>query len=154
MNRRMLTTLVALVGVFVALYLAMYKAGMIGTLACGGGECETVQASRWADFIGIPVALWGVGFYVLVFALALMTTLDRWAASRTLPLALVLLTGWGVLFSGWLTYLELFVIHAICRWCVVSAVIAVVLFGLTWWDFKGGLKGSLNSSLNDGFTKQ
>ncbi|HET9455405.1 MAG TPA: vitamin K epoxide reductase family protein [Gemmatimonadaceae bacterium] len=136
MNRRMLTTLVALVGVFVALYLAMYKAGVIGTLACGGGECETVQSSKWADFIGIPVAVWGVGYYLLVFALALAGTAERWAESRTLPLALVLLTGWGVLFSAWLTYLELFVIHAICRWCVVSAVIAVVLFGLAVLDWR------------------
>lgn len=154
MNRRMLTTLVALVGVFVALYLAMYKAGVIGTLACGGGECETVQASRWAVFAGLPVAVWGVGYYALVFALALLSTTGRWAESRTLPLALVLVTGWGVLFSGWLTYLELFVIHAICRWCVVSAVIAVVLFWLTWWDFQSGLKGSSKSGSQDGFTMQ
>ena len=49
---------------------------------------------------------------------------------------LLVLTGWGVLFSAWLTYLELFVIHAICRWCVVSAAIAVVLFGLALWDWK------------------
>jgi uncharacterized membrane protein len=50
--------------------------------------------------------------------------------------SLLALTGWGVLFSGWLTYLELFVIHAICRWCVVSAVIALVLFVLALWDWK------------------
>ena len=136
MTRRMLTTLVALVGFFVALYLAFYKTGVIGTLACGSGGCDTVQTSRWADFLGLPVAVWGVGFYALVFALAFAGTLERWAESRTLSLALVILTGWGVLFSTWLTYLELFVIHAICRWCVVSAVIAVVLFGLAWLDWR------------------
>ena len=132
----MLTALVALVGFFVALYLALYKTGIIGTLACGSGGCETVQTSRWADFLGFPVAAWGVAFYALVFVIAFMATLERWAESRTLPLALVALTGWGVIFSGWLTYLELFVIHAICRWCVVSAVIALVLFGLAVWDWR------------------
>lgn len=137
MNRRMLTTLVALVGFFVALYLALYKTGVIGTLACGSGGCETVQTSRWADFLGVPVAAWGVAFYALVFVLAFLGTLDRWADSRGLALTMLVLTGWGVLFSGWLTYLELFVIHAICRWCVVSAVIAVVLFALVLWDWKG-----------------
>jgi uncharacterized membrane protein len=136
MNRRMLTTLVALVGVFVALYLALYKTGVIGTLACGSGGCETVQTSRWASFLGLPVAAWGVAFYLLLFALAFLGTLDRWADSRALSLAMLVLTGWGVLFSGWLTYLELFVIHAICRWCVVSAVIALVLFALAVWDWK------------------
>ena len=136
MNRRMLTALVALVGVFVALYLALYKTGIIGTLACGSGGCETVQTSRWADFLGIPVAAWGVAFYALVFALAFMATLERWAESRALPVVLVALTGWGVIFSAWLTYLELYVIHAICRWCVVSAVIALALFALALLDWR------------------
>lgn len=138
MTRRMLAALLALVGFFVALYLALYKTGVIGTLACGAGGCETVQTSRWAAFLGLPVAVWGVGFYALVFALAFIGTLERWAESTTLPLIMVVLTGWGVLFSGWLTYLELFVIHAICRWCVVSAVIALALFAVAWWDWRVG----------------
>jgi uncharacterized membrane protein len=136
MTRRMLAALVALVGVFVALYLALYKAGIIGALACGTGGCETVQTSKWSKFLGLPVAFWGVGYYVAVLTLTLAALQDRWADSRRLSLALLLLTGWGVVFSAWLTYLELFVINAICRWCVVSAVIAVVLFGLILWDYR------------------
>jgi uncharacterized membrane protein len=136
MTRRMLTALVALVGLFVAVYLALYKAGIIGTLACGTGGCETVQLSRWSIFLGLPVATWGVGYYALVFALAFAGVQERWEASRSLALALVLLTGWGVLFSAWLTYLELFVIHAICRWCVVSAALAVMLFTLALLDWR------------------
>ena len=136
MTRRMLTALVALVGLFVAAYLTLYKAGIIGTLACGTGGCETVQLSRWSTFLGLPVAAWGVVYYVLVFALALASIQDRWAESRGLALALLVTTGWGLLFSGWLTYLELFVIHAICRWCVVSASIALVLFVLVLLDWR------------------
>lgn len=136
MTRRMLTALVALFGFFVALYLALYKAGMIGSLACGTGGCETVQLSRWANFLGAPVAFWGVAYYAVVFALAFAGVQERWADSRRLTLGLVLLTGWGVVFSAWLTYLELFVINAICRWCVVSAVIAIALFGLALWDWR------------------
>lgn len=138
MTRRMLTALVALIGLFVALYLALYKAGVIGTLACGTGGCETVQLSRWATFLGLPVAAWGVGYYAAAFALAFAGVQERWADSRRISLALLVLTGWGVLFSAWLTYLELFVIHAICRWCVVSAVLAVVLFALALWDYRKG----------------
>ena len=136
MTRRMLTALVALVGFFVALYLALYKAGMIGSLACGTGGCETVQLSRWATFLGVPVAFWGVGYYAVVFALAFAVVQDRWSDSRRLVVGLVALTGWGVVFSAWLTYLELFVINAICRWCVVSAGIALVLFALALWDWR------------------
>ena len=136
MTRRMLTAFTALVGCFVALYLALYKAGVIGTLACGAGGCETVQTSRWSDFLGIPVAVWGVAYYIVVLALAMATLQERWSESRRLSLGLVLLTGWGVIFSGWLTYLELFVIHAICRWCVVSAVLALLLFILAVLDWR------------------
>lgn len=136
MTRRMATALVALVGLFVALYLWMYKAGFIGALACGAGQCETVQLSPWATLLALPVAAWGVGFYAVVFVVALLLVQDRFTNSRGLALALLVLTGWGVLFSGWLTYLELFVIHAICRWCVVSAVIACVLFVLAFLDWK------------------
>ena len=141
MTRRMLTALIALVGVFVATYLAFYKAGLIGTLACGTGSCETVQQSPWANFLGFPVAVWGVGYYLAVFALAFVGTLDRWADDRRISLGLVLLTAWGVIFSGYLTYLELFVIHAICRYCVVSAVLAVIVFLLSVWDWRSTAPG-------------
>jgi uncharacterized membrane protein len=132
----MATALVALVGLFVALYLWMYKAGFIAALACGAGQCETVQLSRWATLLALPVAAWGVGFYAVVFIVAVLLVQERFADSRGLALTLLLLTGWGVVFSAWLTYLELFVIHAICRWCVVSAVIAGVLFVLAAVDWK------------------
>ena len=136
MTRRMLTALIALVGLFVATYLWLYKAGVIGTLACGDGSCETVQLSRWAMLLSLPVAAWGVAFYAVVFAVAFMLVQERWAGSQRIALALLALTAWGFLFSAWLTYLELFVIHAICRWCVVSAVIATVLFALALWDWR------------------
>ena len=136
MTRRMATAILALVGIFVSLYLALYKAGVIGVLACGAGSCDTVQLSRWASFIGLPVAYWGVAYYVFVLALALAWIQDRWADSRPLALTLLVVTGWGVIFSGYLTYLELFVINAICRYCVASAVIAVVIFGLVLLEWR------------------
>lgn len=146
MTRRMLTALVALVGLFVALYLALYKAGIIGTVACGTGGCETVQVSRWSEFLGVPVAAWGVGYYALVLALSLASIQDRWMESRRLSVAILVVTGWGVLFSAWLTYLELFVINAICRWCVVSALIAAGLFVLALGDWAHLRRRALISS--------
>ena len=127
---------IALVGIFVALYLSLYKLGVIGQLACSTGSCETVQLSRWADLLGIPVAAWGVGYYALLFALALVGLQERYYDSRAVPLALLLLTGWGVVFTAWLTWLELYVIHAICVYCVVSAVLVSVLFVLCWLEWR------------------
>ena len=134
MNKRMLVALVALAGVFVALYLTLYKLGYIGTLACAVGSCETVQTSKWATFLGFPVGGWGVAYYVGVLALALIGLTGRYADARQLSDVLVGVTGFGLLFSLWLTYLELFVIHAICQWCVVSAILATILFILSWLD--------------------
>ncbi|HYD54006.1 MAG TPA: vitamin K epoxide reductase family protein [Gemmatimonadaceae bacterium] len=136
MTKRMLAALVALVGLFVALYMTLYKYGVIGTLNCAVGSCETVQTSRWATLFGFPVAVWGVGFYLSVLALTLVGTHERYGESRAVPLALLVLTGWGVLFSGWLTYLEAAVIKAWCQWCVVSAVLTFVLFVLAWLDWR------------------
>ena len=118
----------ALIGVFVSTYLTLYKLGYIGQLQCAVGSCETVNTSRWATFLGLPVAAWGLGFYVLALVLVMVGIQDRYADSRTLSVVYVVLTGWGVVFSGWLTYLELFVINAICIWCVTSACIVAIMF--------------------------
>jgi len=132
----MLIGMLAFIGVFVSMYLTLYKFGYIGSLQCAVGSCETVNTSRWATFFGLPVAAWGLGFYVSALALVFVGIQERYADSRALSLALVGLTGWGVVFSGWLTYLELFVIDAICIWCVTSAVIVLVMFAVSVAEYR------------------
>ncbi|HUR92173.1 MAG TPA: vitamin K epoxide reductase family protein [Gemmatimonadaceae bacterium] len=134
MTRRMIVAALALAGIFVALYLTLYKLGLIGELSCSIGSCETVNSTPWAVFLGAPVAAWGVGFYVVTFAVAMAGTQGRYAESPQVGLVLVLLSAVGVAFSAWLTYLELFVIHAICQWCVVSAVIVTAIFVVSLLD--------------------
>lgn len=136
MTKRMIVAMLALAGVFVALYLLLYKLGMIGHLSCNIGSCETVNTSKWARLMGIPVAGWGVAFYVALFALAVVSTSERYADSVGMSKLLVFVSGTGVLFSAWLTYLELFTIHAICEWCVTSAVIVTVIFLVTLADLR------------------
>jgi uncharacterized membrane protein len=136
MTKRMVLAVLALCGVLLATYLSLHDLGYIGTLACGSGSCELVQTSRWSRLLGVHVAVWGVGYYVLVFGIAMAAVSERFGADPRVALALVGLTGWGVLFSGWLTYVELFRIHAICRWCVGSATIVAVLFVLAVLDYR------------------
>lgn len=126
----MLLAVFAMLGLFVAMYLWMFKLGVIGSLTCKIDGCEKVNTSRWALFLGQPVALWGVMYYVGVFVLSYAATFERFASDRRIPLALVVLTAWGVLFSAYLTWLELAVIHAICTYCVISAVIVTAMFVL------------------------
>jgi uncharacterized membrane protein len=132
----MLVALLALTGLFVALYLTLYKMGIIGQLSCSIGSCETVNTSRWATLAGLPVAAWGLGFYVATLAVALAGTDERYEDNRTVSLVLAAMSGWGVIFSAWLTYLELFVIHAICMWCVVSAIIVTLIFVVSVLDLR------------------
>lgn len=136
MNKRMIAAVIALAGVFVALYLMLYKLGYIGTLSCAVGSCEVVQTSRWATLLGLPVAAWGVGYYFVVLVLSLAGLRPGLEDDLRLSRLLLAITATGVLFSLWLTYLELFVIDAICMWCVVSAILATALFITCWLDLR------------------
>lgn len=136
MTRRMIIAALALVGVGLATYLAMYKLGMLGTLACTVGSCETVNLSKWATFVGIPVAVWGVGFYVVLFLVALLGTTERFVEEPWVSHVLLGLTAWGVVFSTWLTYLELYVIHAVCMFCVMSAILVSVTFVMSVFEWR------------------
>lgn len=136
LTRNQLAALIALVGIFLAGYLTLHNLGIIGTLTCTVGSCETVQTSKWSRFLGVPVAGWGVGFYLSVLVLSLMADAEQFAEAKWVRLALLAITGWGVVFSAWLTWLELAVIKAICMYCVTSAVMAVVLFGIAVLEWK------------------
>ena len=132
----MIVAALALAGIFISLYLTLYKIGVIGELSCNIGSCETVNTSKWATFLGLPVAAWGLFFYIDVFVIALVGTMERFEASTAIPGILLLESSAGVLFSAWLTYLELAVIHAICIWCVTSAVLVTLIFLVTWSDWR------------------
>jgi uncharacterized membrane protein len=134
MTRRMGVALLSLVGIFVAAYLYLYKIGKIGSVMCGTGGCETVQLSRWSSFLGVDVALIGIIGYAGLFALALVSLQPRLAHDHRPARLLAALSGIGAIFAIYLTWLELFVIHAICRWCVASAVIITAIFVLSLLD--------------------
>jgi uncharacterized membrane protein len=123
----MIVAALALAGIFISLYLTLYKLGVIGELTCSIGSCETVNTSKWSTFLHVPVAGWGLLFYSEVFLISLVGTLPRFENEPLVSIVLVAEAGFGVLFSAWLTYLELAVIHAICIWCVTSACIVLAI---------------------------
>lgn len=110
------------------LFLAVLGAGIAGYLVythfagtqivCGISSCGVVNSSKYSYFLGFPVSMWGLGYYIVVMFLIALK-------QRRL---LVLTTLGGVIFSAYLTYLEAFVINAWCQWCIMSAWIAVSLF--------------------------
>ena len=131
MRRRQAMVVLALAGLFVSLYLWLHKLGVIGVLQCGTGGCDTVQASPYADFLGVPVALYGVVGYAVLFVASLVAVQRANAPQRRLDMALAVAASVGFLFTMYLTALELFVIHAICRWCIGSAAIITAIMVLS-----------------------
>ena len=136
MSRRQSLALLAVVGICIALYLTLYKVGVIGVLSCSIGSCETVNTSKWSMLFGIPIAAWGLAAYVALLVLAMAGSGESREGSVPIARMLVGLAGWSVLFSAWLTYLELFVIHAICIWCVTSALLWVVILVVSLTDLR------------------
>jgi len=128
--RRQAIVVLALVGLLVATYLWLYKIGVLGELQCGTGSCEYVQTSPYADVLGIPVAFLGVLGYFAQFVLGLVGLQPRFVADRRVALSLAVLATLGFALTLYLTAIELFVLHAICRWCVGSAVIMTAIWGL------------------------
>jgi uncharacterized membrane protein len=128
--RRQAIVLLALVGLLVATYLWLYKIGVIGELQCGTGGCEAVQTSRYAELLGIPVAFYGVAGYAVLLVLGLAALRPARAGDRRLAVLVAALATAGFAFTLYLTSLELFVLHAICRWCVASAAIMTVIWVL------------------------
>jgi uncharacterized membrane protein len=111
----LLIAAIALIGLAIAVYLTATRlAG--GLPVCGPVKgCEDVALSAYSSILGIPVAAFGVGFSVAVGGLGLVWSGrgDRRALLGAYGLGLS-----GILFVAYLTYLELFVIHAVCVWCV------------------------------------
>lgn len=128
MRYRQAIAVLALVGIFVALYLWLHALGFGGPLKCGTGGCETVQTSQYAVLFGMPVAFYGVVGYFAIFIIALISLRPAALAEPKWNRLMLGLATVGVLFTAYLTYLELFVIHAICRWCVGSAVVIAAIW--------------------------
>ena len=138
MRRRQAIAVLALAGVFVSLYLWLHKLGVIGVLQCGTGGCDTVQASRYSDFLGLPVALYGVAGYAVLFGASLAALQPSLVPRRGLDVVVAVLASLGFAFTLYLTALELFVIHAICRWCVGSAVLITAITVLALLELRAG----------------
>jgi uncharacterized membrane protein len=113
----------AVVGLGVAAYLTYVHYAGISPACTAGQSCTKVQTSQWSRVDGVPVALLGLVGYVGILISLLLPDREE---TRLATLGLTLI-GFG--FSAYLTYRELFSIHAVCEWCASSAVIMTVLLG-------------------------
>ena len=113
---RLAAAIAALAGIGVAGYLTWAHYADSAVVCVAGGSCEKVQESEYASIAGVPVAVLGLAAYTVILSLI------AWdAPSARLSAATVALI--GVLFSAYLLVLQLFVIDAICIWCLVNDVL-------------------------------
>ena len=136
MTYRRAIALISLASGMVALYLALWKMGFMGPLACGAGQgCEYVQGSRYGAFLGVDVALIGTIGYAMIVAVALAGTSERNEDARWPTQLLMVLIYGGVLFTLRLKYAEFVLLKSFCPWCAVSAVaitLDAILVTLDW----------------------
>jgi uncharacterized membrane protein len=122
---RTAAAIVALAGLVVAGYLTWVHFDDPALVCVTGGGCETVQESAYAEIAGVPVAALGLVAYVIVLGLVAWDTPDARLGAAMLAVV-------GLLFSMYLLALQLFVIDAVCAWCLANdVVIAPLLAFLT-----------------------
>lgn len=127
-KRHLLIVLIILacIGVLDAGYLT-YKHYTQGSVTCSVGifvDCGTVLQSEYSILLGIPVAVWGLGYYVSIFTLGILAV-RRFHV--LVPRILFWLTVFGFCFSLYMVYLQLVVLQSICLYCMVSAINSTLL---------------------------
>jgi uncharacterized membrane protein len=114
---------VCLVGIAIAAYLTYVHYAHTSPI-CTTGGCEKVQKSKYAELVGVPVALLGLATYVVLFALSFVRRIEALFAAALISLI-------GVAFSGYLLWAQLGPIGAICQWCLGNDLTIAVVTTLT-----------------------
>lgn len=121
-----------LVGLLDSIYLAWIKLTDNEIQCAGIGECDVVNSSTYSEIGGIPIAMLGAAAYLLLLGIYVLEPrggfLGEYGGLLTFGITLA-----GTVYSAYLTYIEVVVLEAICPYCVVSAVVITVLFGLAVW---------------------
>jgi len=125
-----LSLALAILGLLVSIYMTIFKLTENPNMCLGNGGCSTVNNSKYAEIYGIPVAVVGMGGYLVILLLLLFERRVSFLAENgtlvVFGLALI-----GFLFTLYLIYVELALIHALCPFCVTSQVTMTILFILS-----------------------
>ncbi len=132
--RKSISLFLALLGLFDSLYLLWIYTSPTRTMVCLGTGCDTVRLSVYSHFWGVPMPVFGAAGFTLVALLIIAESLVAPGLAIEVRYALAGATGFGFLFSLYLEYLQGFVIHAFCAWCVTSGVVMTLLCGLAIYN--------------------
>jgi uncharacterized membrane protein len=117
------------IGLVDSLYLTYVKLSNSYAICGPIGDCESVNSSSYAEIGGIPIALLGAGAYLAIILLLLVEQREQFWAEYS-PIFVFGISFAGTLYSAYLTYIEIFVLRAICPYCVISAIVLLILLAL------------------------
>jgi len=121
------SVVLSLAGIGVSGYLAYHRV-FGGSLACTRwAQCDVVNNSVYSLLFGIPISFFGLAGYLALLALAVAALVTGGAMQRAILLLSLLMALGGFGFSIWLTYVEVYIIEALCAWCLASALIITLL---------------------------
>ena len=132
MNKRLtqITVALAILGLLVSIYMTVYKVTSNDNMCLGSGDCSTVNASRYSEVYGIPVALVGVLGYAAILGIHwLERRNDFFEANGSMMFFGIALIGF--LFTLWLVYVEIAILKALCPFCVTSQITMTIIFILS-----------------------
>ncbi len=116
----------AILGAADAVYLLVYKLSGNSQMCLGSGGCHDVNFSSYSEIYGIPVSVFGIAAFLAILCILVLEKQLK-VAEKNGPLVIFGICLGGVAFTAYLTYLEVYVIHAICPFCVASAVLIGLL---------------------------
>jgi len=122
-----LAIILTIVGLLVSIYMTIYKITSNDSMCIGSGDCKTVNASRYAEVYGIPVAVLGVAGYSAILAVLLIGNRPGFLQQNgTLLFFGLSLTGF--LFTLYLIFVEVALIKAYCPFCITSQTAMTIIF--------------------------
>ena len=122
-----LSIVLAIIGAADARYLLIFKLTSNNLMCLGSGGCHDVNFSIYSEIYGIPVSVFGLAAFLAILGILLLEGRLQ-IVKENGPLAIFGISLGGVAFTAYLTYLEIFVIKAVCPFCVASAVLITLLF--------------------------
>jgi uncharacterized membrane protein len=125
--RRISISLV-IIGLLVSIYMTIYKLTENNSMCLGSGDCATVNASRYAEVNGIPVAVIGVLGYTAILSLHILEKRGGRYFEENAALLIFGLALTGFLFTLWLVYVEFALIKALCPFCLTSQAAMTLIF--------------------------
>ena len=114
-------------GLAVSIYMTIYKVTSNNAMCLGSGDCSTVNASKYSEVYGIPVAVFGVlGYAAILATLYFENRNSFFKQNSTLMIFGMALTGF--IFTVWLIYVEVVLLKALCPFCVTSQTAMTIIF--------------------------